>query len=375
MRQPARSMGRMAVGDVGTPQRQSHTGTSAARYPVRTTVRLLTLSRPALQTPPRGVVAHDVRDPQQPSRVLARKGSLLGHAELDDLLAQGVPPLHVLLPEEGDLTENEAATQLAEIVAGPGVARGSTHYGQSMFSSARRGLLRVHDDALDAINSQDGVLLFTAEPDCAVDAGAALGGVKCAPLLLGQAVVERVRAIGAALEVVPFRPTRVAFVAPAARLRGSAFEQARTSLGGTLAWYGSSLNIVPETPASTDGVAAAFQEAACSNAGLVLAAGASATDPADLLFDGLRAAGGEVDQIGVPAEPGTACWIGHLGERPVLGLASCELFGKPGALDLLLPRVLSGQRLDKQLLRSLGRGGLVVGGPSRLAPYHAADRA
>ena len=43
-----------------------------------------------------------------------------------------------------------------------------------------------------------------------------------------------------------------------------------------------------------------------------------------------------VEQIGIPAEPGTACWVGALGATPVLGLASCELFGQPGALDILL---------------------------------------
>jgi molybdenum cofactor cytidylyltransferase len=339
-------------------------------------VRLLELSPPDSPAPPRGVLAHDVRDPHQPSRVLARKGSLLGHAELAELLARGAHDLHVLVPDEGDLTEDEAATALGHIVAGPGVAVGSTHYGQVNFTSARRGFFRIDERAVDDINAQDGVLLFTAGPNCPVDVGAALGGVKCAPLLLGQEVVEAVRGIGAALEVVPFRPMRVAFVAPTARLRGGAFEQARTSLSSSLAWYGSSLDVVPETEATVEGVAAALHTAARSGAGLVLAAGASATDPSDLLFEGVRAAGGEVDQIGVPAEPGTACWIGHLQEGlPILGLASCELFGKPGALDLLLPRILSGQPLNRRLVRSLGRGGLVVGGPSRLAPYHATGRA
>jgi len=343
-------------------------------------VRLLEITAPSPQLPPRGVIAHDVRDPQQPSRILARKGSLLGHAELDDLLGHGeVGPLHLLVPDEGDLSEDEAASRLAETVSGPGVACGTTHYGQVTFTSARRGWFRIDERAVDDINGLDGVLLFTAEPNCPVDTGATLGGVKCGPLLLGQATIEAVRAIGAALEVVPFRPLRVAFVAPTARLRGGAFEQARTSLSASLAWYGSALDVVPATSASVDGVADAFRAALRSGVGLVLAAGASATDPADLLFEGLRAAGGDVDQIGVPAEPGTACWIGHLDDLPILGLASCELFGKPGALDLLLPRILSGQPLNKRLVRGLGRGGLVVGGPSRLAPYHhgpdrAADR-
>jgi molybdopterin biosynthesis enzyme len=89
----------------------------------------------------------------------------------------------------------------------------------------------------------------------------------------------------------------------------------------------------------------------------------------DVVFDGLRVAGGEVEQLGIPAEPGTACWIGRLGPTPVLGLASCELFGQPGALDLILPRLLTGERLDRRFVASLALGGL-LNGPSRVVPYH-----
>ena len=37
----------------------------------------------------------------------------------------------------------------------------------------------------------------------------------------------------------------------------------------------------------------------------------------------------------------------QLDETPVLGLASCELFGQPGALDLLLPRLHTGEALPR----------------------------
>ena len=85
----------------------------------------------------------------------------------------------------------------------------------------------------------------------------------------------------------------------------------------------------------------AFSRAVAEGAELILAAGAAATDPLDVVFDGLRQAGGEVEQIGIPAEPGTACWIGRLDGRAVLGLASCELFGRPGALTCSFPRCSS----------------------------------
>jgi molybdenum cofactor cytidylyltransferase len=334
------------------------------------TMRVISL--PGSRIPPRGVLAHDVRDPAQPGAILARKGHLLTDAQLSDLMARGVASAHVLVPDEGDLAEDEAATRLAETVAGQGVTCTPAHFGQVMFHAARRGFLRVDSAALDQVNSVPGVLLFTAEPDCPVDPGTPVGGVKCAPLLLDLQAIHTVGQAGAVIQVVPFAPARVALVAPGARLRGNAFEQARASLSSTLAWYGSRLEPVHKTDATLADVAHGLQQASAAGVDLIFAAGASATDPADLLFDGLRQAGGVVHQIGVPAEPGTACWIGQLGPTPVLGLASCELFGKPGALDLLLPRILSGQPLDVGLLRSIARGGLVTSRPSRIAPYHDA---
>ena len=93
--------------------------------------------------------------------------------------------------------------------------------------------------------------------------------------------------------------------------------------------------------ASVDGMASAYRELLSAGSELVLAAGATGTDPFDIVFEGLRRAGGEVEQIGIPADraprAGSVTWA----PCPVLGLASCELFGRPGALDLLLPRLFT----------------------------------
>jgi molybdenum cofactor cytidylyltransferase len=215
-------------------------------------------------------------------------------------------------------------------------------------------------------------------PDVPTDADTPLGVVKCAPLFLSMTVLEAVEKIratsGAVIELQSFRTMRVAFIAPTGRVRGNAFQRATAALSHALEWYGSSLAPTIATDTTTPAVAQGYRDALESHVDLILAAGASGTDPADVVFDGLRLAGGRVDQIGIPAEPGTACWIGDLAGTPVLGLASCELFGQPGALDMLLPRLLVGEPLDRGLLRRIALGGLLVGGPSRVAPYHDAER-
>src|SRR6266851_5758431 len=323
--------------------------------------------------PVQAIVCHDVRNPRQRSEVLVRKGSLLAANDIAPLLARGVTELHLAVPAPNDVAEDEAAQRLAAAIAGPAVEPGEARFGQVTFTSALRGVIRVDASSLDEVNAHDDVLLLTAEADRPVDVGDALGVVKCAPVYLPESTLKAIesRALerGPLLKVEPFRAMRVAFVAPRERLRGGAFDRACAALSQALEWYGSTLEPVIGAAATVDGLATAYRQATAEGVDLIFAAGAAGTDPLDVVFEGLRQADGHVEQIGIPAEPGTACWIGHVQSTPVLGLASCELFGQPGGLDLLLPRLLTGEVLDRALLRRLALGGL-LNGPSRVAPYH-----
>jgi hypothetical protein len=332
----------------------------------------------ASAVPAQGIVCHDVRNPAQRSEVLVRKGSELAGSDIDALLQRGIREIHLAVPDVDDLDEDAAAQRLGRAIAGTGVALSEPHFGQTNLISTERGMLRIDATLLERVNSHAGVLALTAEPDRPIDAGTTIGVVKCAPLFLPEATlraIEDLRATsGPVVDVEPFQVRRVALVAPRDRLRGGAFDRAQTALSDALAWYGSSLEDVQRVETTVDALSAAYAEARSAGADLIMAAGASGTDPLDVVFEGLRDAGGEVLQFGIPAEPGTACWIGRVDAVPVLGLASCELFGQPGALDLLLPRLLTGAPLDLALMRRLALGGLLLG-PARIAPYHTARSA
>jgi len=315
-----------------------------------------------------GIVCHDVRNPEQRNEVFVRKGTSLSEDDVRGLFARGVTELHIAVPAPDDVGEDEAARRLGEAVLGPGVGLGDAHFGQVSLRATSRGLLRVDRATIERVNAFDGVLLLTAENDRPVDTGTTLGVVKCAPLFLPDATLQAIEALRAsALQVTAFQSLRVGLVAPRERLRGGAFERSQAALSDALAWYGSTLESVIGADATVDSMSSAYRELA--HLDLILGAGGAGTDPLDVVFEGLRQAGGTVDQIGIPAEPGTACWIGHAGSTPVLGLASCELFGQPGALDLLLPPLHTGAALDKALLTALAPGGLLIG-PTRIAPYH-----
>jgi molybdenum cofactor cytidylyltransferase len=130
--------------------------------------------------PSNAIICHDVRNPAERSEVLARKGTSISLDEVAALLDRGVSELHLALPDEGDVGENEAANRLAAALGGTRVTADKARYGQTNLVSLERGMLRVNTARLDRVNAHDGVLLLTAEGDRGVDAGTTLGVVKCA---------------------------------------------------------------------------------------------------------------------------------------------------------------------------------------------------
>jgi molybdopterin biosynthesis enzyme len=92
---------------------------------------------------------------------------------------------------------------------------------------------------------------------------------------------------------------------------------------------------------------------------LILAAGVNSTDPLDLTIQALDRAGARTERRGVPAHPGSTCWLAYCGHVPVFGLALCGMFSRTTVLDLLLPRFLSGKAVDAENIAALGHGGLL----------------
>ncbi|MCC7372424.1 MAG: hypothetical protein IT306_28680 [Chloroflexi bacterium] len=311
---------------------------------------------------PGAILCHDVRDPAQTRTVVFRKGRRLDAADLARLRELNYGDVHLQLPESGDLLEDEAAGRIAATIAGAGVRLTDPHFGQVNLIAERRGWLKVNPRGVEAVNLTNGALLFASFGERAAEAGDVVGGVKCAPLVLAGAEQTAIEAFcaehGPVISVEPFPARSVALVG-LDRLGETTLDRARQALGASVAWFGSRLDPVIIVPARGSAPAEAYQQAIQAGADGILVAGASATDPLDAAFEGLRQAGGSVDQIGVPIEPGTACWTGRLDGVQVLGLASCELFGRPGAVDLLLPRLLLGEPLTKELIARLAAGGLV----------------
>ena len=91
---------------------------------------------------------------------------------------------------------------------------------------------------------------------------------------------------------------------------------------------------------------------------LLLLSGGMSVDPDDVTRHAIRRAGATELFYGSAVLPGAMFLIAYLGNIPLLGVPACALHHPVTVLDLILPRILAGERIGKKDLALLGHGGL-----------------
>ena len=306
------------------------------------------------------IACHDVRDAA--GKVAIDKGQTLDAEATRLLLSLPWDEIHLLEPEPGDLHEEPAGARLSSAAAGPGVAVKGYAGGQWTLAAARRGLLRVRADALAAVNTLEGMSVFTLYDLQPVEAGETVAKAKITPLAIAETLVkqaeERAWAASGLLTVKAFAP-RVLGAVTRENLEPRQRQRFESSLAEKGDWFGSRLLPVRYAAAEAAAVAAELQALVDEGAEILIAAGAGSLDPLDPIFAGLARLGGTMERHGVPAHPGSLLWLATLGGRPVLGMPACGMFSQATTFDLILPWILAGERVDNAVMATLGHGGLL----------------
>ena len=306
------------------------------------------------------LLAHDIAID---GRARLRKGHRITTDDIATLRANESGKLHVLVAEDGDIPEEEAAQRLAVAVAGAGVQIKGPVEGRYNVVAAARGLLRFDGDALQALNELDDISIFALYDGMTVEAGEVVAGVKVTPLIAREANVNAAETIAAAtkgvIRVESFRPLAVGVV-----IKETLGERERERVIGRLsekiAWFGGEVIAVTQVPDDPDAVGAAFAAQLAAGARLLLATGGSALDPFDAMLGGLAQIDGRMERFGAPAHPGSLFWLAYTPAAvPIFGVASCGMFSKATAVDLLLPPIFAGEHLGKRQIAALWQGGLL----------------
>ncbi|WP_313668404.1 NTP transferase domain-containing protein [Sandarakinorhabdus sp.] len=296
---------------------------------------------------------------QQIGRRRLPKGHVLSAADLTDASASGLAELVVAQLEPGDVAEDDAATQLAAALAGAGLAALAPVHGRVNLAATAAGLFTAPPGMVAAVNAVDEALTLAALPSgTRVAAGAIVATIKTINYAVTGGALTTAIAAARPLMVAAFRPLSITLIATTLPgTNAKALAKLERVTAARIKALGSRMEMLPPCPHETAALAARL--AGCST-DLLLVAGASATvDRGDVIPQAIVAAGGTVERLGMPVDPGNLLVLGTLAGRPVIGLPGCAKSPKRNGFDLVLERLAAGLAVTADTIAAMGDGGLL----------------
>ncbi|WP_020179236.1 molybdopterin-binding/glycosyltransferase family 2 protein [Methylopila sp. M107] len=307
-----------------------------------------------------------------------KKGARVTEADVAALARRGVTEIVGAELGPDDVAEDEAAHRIALALAGPNLRCEAPFTGRSNLFAEHAGVVLVNRAGVDALNALDEAVTFaTLDEHAAVGQHAMAATVKIIPFALSEALVARAerlaRELGPLVSIAPFALKKIAAISTLLPgLDPKVIDKTIATLERRLA--PASAKLIAERRVGHDeaSLTKALRELAPSGADLTIIFGASAvTDRRDVVPGAIEAAGGTVDRLGMPVDPGNLLLLGTLDGKPVLGAPGCARSPKENGFDWVLNRLLARAPVGAREIAKMGVGGLLMETVSRPQPREA----
>ena len=324
-------------------------------------------------------LAHDITEirPGEFKGAAFRKGHTVCNEDLCRLQKLGKNHLYLIDLEADEIHENEAAAIVAKALAGKGVGwENEPREGKIGLKADRDGLLMVDVAALTAFNMIDEVMCATLHNHTLVKAGDLVAATRAIPLVMKRAPIERAAAIagqnGGVVSVRSLRHGKVGLIITGNEVyQGLIEDRFAPILTRKLTELGCDVDSINFTPDDTK----IIRQAICAHiergCDLILLSGGMSVDPDDVTRKGISLAGADEIHYGAAALPGAMFLVAYIDNVPLIGVPACGLHHRVTVLDLVLPRILSGEHIGKKELAFLGHGGLCQDCPECTYPHCA----
>jgi molybdenum cofactor cytidylyltransferase len=299
--------------------------------------------------------------------LVLKKGTLIGPAEVAALERAGVKEIVVARLEAGDVSEDQAAADIAAAAAGDGVRTDRAFTGRCNLFAQSSGVLVLDKDAVDRLNRIDeAVTLATLPAFKPVVEGEMIATVKIIPFAVpGRARDEAVAAANKARPVVRVAPYKVRKIGIVSTLlpglSPKVVDKTLKITAARIAPAGATIIAERRVPHATPALAAAIDEVLKAGAELVIVFGASAiADRRDVIPSAVETVGGEIEHFGMPVDPGNLMLIGKARGQAVIGAPGCARSPKENGFDWVLMRLLAGLPVSRADITGMGVGGLLM---------------
>jgi len=317
------------------------------------------------------VLAHDLTQiiPGEFKGRLFQKGHRITESDIPKLLDIGKAHIYALSLADGEIHEDDAALRMAQALQGANTTLTEPYEGKVSIRSNIHGLAQVHKPTVDHVNSLGDIALATVKTNTVVHPGQALAGTRVIPLITQTAKIEDVERYAEdyrqftnqpVVQVKPFIPHRVGLITTGSEVyHGRIQDRFGPVVRAKLEAFGSEIVEQRFAPDDMVTIVTEISQLKKQMCDMILLTGGMSVDPDDRTPGAIRQAGAEIVRYGTPMLPGSMLLMGYLEDIPILGLPGCVMHDPFTSFDVLLPRILAGDRIEEHDIVAMGYGGLI----------------
>lgn len=312
------------------------------------------------------VLCHDLTRivPGEQKGPAFKKGQIIKEEDIPELLNMGKSHIYIWEVKKGQLHENEAAERLSRAVAGQGLSFSEPSEGKISLIADYDGMLIIEENTLEKVNMIEDMVVATRSNRRPVKKGDIVAGVRVVPLMIEEYKLQQVEHLTQryqTISVKPFKPLKVGVVTTGSEVfYGRIEDKFGPVIRKKMEAYGCEVFKQIFAPDDLEQIKDAIHALQAEGAELILTTGGMSVDPDDLTPSAVRKAGAEIVTYGAPVLPGAMLMVAYLDGIPVLGLPGCVMYSKTTIFDLLIPTVLTGEKISKAMVAKLGLGGLCL---------------
>lgn len=294
-----------------------------------------------------------------------KKGHIIKEEDIPVLLSLGKDNIYVFELGEVGVHENDAALILG------GLGKGDKVYtddeikeGKINFHSEVDGILKVNSEKLLELNMLGEISFATLPNNYPVSKGDLIAGARVIPLVVSKEKMEMAKSVvkEPILSVAPFITYKVGIITTGNEVfYGRIEDKFGKVIYQKMQEYNCEILGQKICPDNKEEIKKAAREFLDMGATMLVFTGGMSVDPDDLTPSSIMEMGGELVTYGSPVLPGSMFLLSYLGDIPMMGLPGCVMYGKRTVFNLVLSRVMTGERLTTKDIMMYGTGGLCQG--------------
>ena len=313
------------------------------------------------------VLSHDITQiiPGVKKGPVFKKGHVIREEDIPVLLSVGKEHIYIYEHDENTLHENDAAAILRNMCGSINMSASEPSEGKIELFAEVDGLFFVDTKRLKEVNSFGELMIATRSNGQLVKKGDKLAGTRIIPLVISKEKMEKAKKMVGEeplLKVIPLKKMRYGLITTGNEVFTGRIKDAFTPvIEAKLKVFGCELKDHVILSDNHEEITKNIKRMLDSGLDMVICTGGMSVDPDDKTPLAIKNSGVDIVSYGAPVLPGAMLLVSYSKDnRPVIGLPGCVMYAKRTIFDLVLPRLLAGQKITKDYLASLGNGGLCL---------------